>query len=60
MDLVTLQDGEDVARKGRQIRRKILQMQQAFSNIEAVGLCLNSTAVRSSEHSPKDIFASVL
>ncbi|VDP22243.1 unnamed protein product, partial [Heligmosomoides polygyrus] len=35
MDLVTLQDGEDVARKGRQIRRKILQMQQAFSNIEA-------------------------
>lgn len=35
MDLVTLQDGEDVARKARQIRRKILQMQQAFSNIEA-------------------------
>ncbi|PIO75581.1 hypothetical protein TELCIR_02372, partial [Teladorsagia circumcincta] len=34
MDLVTLQDGEDIARKARQIRRKILEMQQAFTNIE--------------------------
>ncbi|VDO27545.1 unnamed protein product [Haemonchus placei] len=31
---VTLQEGEDIARKARQIRRTILQMQQAFTNIE--------------------------
>ncbi|KAK6060501.1 enoyl-CoA hydratase/isomerase family protein [Cooperia oncophora] len=37
-DLVNLQDGEDIARKARQIRRKILKMQQAFTNIEKVGL----------------------
>ncbi|KAK5982096.1 Enoyl-CoA hydratase/isomerase family protein [Trichostrongylus colubriformis] len=34
MDLVTLQGGEDIARKARQIRRKIIKMQQAFTNIE--------------------------
>uniref|UniRef100_A0A7I4Y6C4 Delta(3,5)-Delta(2,4)-dienoyl-CoA isomerase, mitochondrial n=1 Tax=Haemonchus contortus TaxID=6289 RepID=A0A7I4Y6C4_HAECO len=34
MDLVTLQEGEDIARKARRIRRTILQMQQAFTNIE--------------------------
>ncbi|EPB70716.1 enoyl-CoA hydratase/isomerase family protein [Ancylostoma ceylanicum] len=33
-ELITLDEGEDIARKARQIRRKIQKMQQAFTNIE--------------------------
>ncbi|KAK6732843.1 hypothetical protein RB195_016925 [Necator americanus] len=33
-ELITLEEGDDVARKARQIRRKIQKMQQAFTNIE--------------------------
>ncbi|VDL63818.1 unnamed protein product [Nippostrongylus brasiliensis] len=34
MQSVMVQEGEDVARKARLLRRKILQMQQSFTNIE--------------------------
>ncbi|KIH62988.1 enoyl-CoA hydratase/isomerase family protein [Ancylostoma duodenale] len=33
-ELITVEDGEDIARKARHIRRKIQKMQQAFTNIE--------------------------
>uniref|UniRef100_A0A1I7WWP7 Enoyl-CoA hydratase n=1 Tax=Heterorhabditis bacteriophora TaxID=37862 RepID=A0A1I7WWP7_HETBA len=35
-DIITLEEGNDIARKARQIRRQILKMQQAFTLIEQI------------------------